>query len=514
MLSRPTIADRLVRREHALPRLSWILGPADTLRVSLLALLVLLLPLMLGNRLPAAFALSVSLLTLIAAVLALLNAMQPAKQPLPLSWALWLLGFSLMCLLHWLPLPVLAALGPYPEELYQAGFVPQRWSPDGGATLLGWSVGVALFALVWTVRNLPREALRWLLAVLAVAVLFQAVYGLLEQISQSQTIFGIWERNNPRFAHGSFSNRNLYSAYLALGAVLVVGLPALGLFPGMSRWPAQLRLPLAGAAGLLVAMAIAGSASRGGFLALVVGVVVALLLWQRAPQLPMPRRLRVLLPWVVIAVLATGLIWFGLAPVAERLVATGYDGRLEVAVALLRETPLAWWLTGVGLGGFESTFRMMQPATQQLWYDYAHNDLLQWFFETGSFGLILLLAVGRALWRQREWDEFKLLAWPGMAAIGLVALLDFSWQIPATQVAIAILLGVLLRPRLGRPSDDLGSRRSRRRRAAKDAGQSRSVQMNAQVDAVSARGDGRVADCRHSRQERSSHLPAVHDKWS
>ena len=120
-----------------------------------------------------------------------------------------------------------------------------------------------------------------------------------------------------------------------------------------------------------------------------------------------------------------------------------------------------WWLWGVGLGGFEAVFKQVQPGDMGGWYDYAHNDLLQWLLEMGLVGAGLLAAAAVALVRNARLNRETIPLYAGLVAQVLVALGDFSWHIPATQLVLAMYIGVLVAPEK-RPKGDSGQERVRR----------------------------------------------------
>lgn len=422
---------------------------------------VLLLPLMMGNRTP--MTLTASLLMLVGlATLAAALALWSRQWPLPRrSWLIWGGVLTGLAMLQVWPSAGLAGwLGPYPEALLRHPAVhPLSWSPDPGASLRGWAAFVGLFTLAWLAYALPsgQRNLLWL-AVVAMA-LFQALYGLLALAAGSETIFGIWTRNNPGAIHGSFSNRNLFAAYMALTWPLAVCIWFIRNMPLIGRWPREIRVAAAVICGAVIGAAMLGSTSRLGAAAGVFGILMALLLLGQHRKVL--HGASVWPAWGAAAAALVAATWYGLTPLAERLLATsGEEARLEVIEIMLGEFPLAWWLHGVGLGGFEAAFKQYQPAHVSGWFDYAHNDLLQWLVETGLVGLGLLLAVLVALARAFRLTTERIALYAGLAALGVVALGDFSWHIPGTQVVLALYIGALLAPER--------ARRRRRRRPAPD----------------------------------------------
>ncbi|OAB61022.1 hypothetical protein AY599_24545 [Leptolyngbya valderiana BDU 20041] len=458
---RPTDARDLLSREG--------------LAALVLTALVIVLPLMMGQRTP---------LTLTSTVLALLLGAG-------LAWALslgsrsfvpeltrgWWLAFGALTgltLIQILPLPFLARwFGPYPDALWaHPELSPSRWSPNPGVALRGWSAFIALFAVAWIAGHL-RPGLRGVLwLAISTMALFQALYGLSSHAGGATHIFGIWERNNPSAVHGSFSNRNLFAGYLALTWPMAVAVWWQRDVPLLKRLPRELKIAGSVISGAVIGAALMGSTSRLGATAGLVGMLTALLLWTRYRG-----HLSGVAVWPAwLAAFAAFLFatWYGLAPLTDRLAMTRtVDAiRLDVWAVMLRDIDWVHWLFGVGLGGFEAVFKTVQPPEISGWWDYAHNDLLQWLLETGLVGAGVLALVLYGLWKHAAVRLERIPLYAGLAALVLVGLGDFSWHIPGTQVVLAIYLGVLLQPAPRRrepivstQSADRTHRRKRRRRS-------------------------------------------------
>lgn len=426
-------------------------APARHLAVfALLALLVLALPLMMGNRTPLTLT-SSGLVLVLGALAAALAAFTGSRAPAtlalpPTSWWIFAAALSLWVLLQVFPFePLARALGPYPDALWQGNAEPGQWSPNPNATLRGWAVFVALMTVAWTTSALSRKYRDLLWLVVGASALFQALYGLTSHAAGSETIFGIWPRNNVEFPHGSFSNRNLFAGYLALTWPLVVSLWWRRTMPGIKRLPFELRVAGSVISGAIIGAALLGSASRLGSAAGLAGMLVGLVLWTRYRT-----RLSRVAVWPMYLTGFAALVaatWYGLTPLAERMVATaGEESRLRVFAAMINDLPARWWASGIGLGGFEAVFKQVQPGDISGWYDYAHNDLLQWLLEMGIVGAALLAALIVAIWRNGRLDRETIPLYAGLVALSLVALGDFSWHIPATQVVLAMFMGTLLEP--------------------------------------------------------------------
>jgi putative inorganic carbon (hco3(-)) transporter len=425
-------------------------GPGTHAAVLVIIAVALLLPLMMGNRTP--LALTASQLVLVSgALLAGILATLPLRGALPPPGRIWIVFFAVFtgyAGLQVLPIPVLAqAFGPYPEALWQhSDFSPRHWSPDIGATLRGWAAFVALFTIAWVAHGMRSSQRNVLWLALASMAVFQAIYGVTAHASGADTIFGIWPRNTPHAVHGSFSNYNLFAAYLALLWPLSVAVWWIREMPLLGRLPRELKFAGSLMTSVVIGAALFASTSRLGSGAAVVGAAVGLLLWSRYRH-----RLHGAFVWPAYLAFGAGLFaaaWYGLTPLAERMLATGtHDMRFEVLGLVRTELPLSWYLHGVGLGGFEAMFKQIQPGHMTFWVDYAHSDLLQWVVEMGIVGVLLLLAVIVGLVRAAHLSIERVALYAGLAALALVGLGDFSWHMPATQTVLAIFLGTLLRGR-------------------------------------------------------------------
>ena len=419
--------------------------------VAVLCALILTLPLLMGQRTPHTLTLShLVMVASTALVLLLAWASGELRRPTRPWWVLGILVTAVVCL-QVLPVPWLAQwFGPYPAAMWaqtdaQPAIQPQTWSPNVGASLRAWSVFVALLSIAWFVAHLPRPLRMWLWLAIVISALFQAFYGLMAHAGGSTTVLGIWERNNVAFVHGSFSNRNVFSGYLALIWPLAIGVWFIRRVPMLHPLPTEIKIAGSLFCAGLIGTAMLGSASRLGAAAGVFGIVLTIALWQMR-QRTNPHH-RTWPAWLAAGSAMVAATWYGITPLAERLVATtGEEGRLVVWGQMLTEAPMAWWVHGVGLGGFEAAFKALQPGELSgKWYDYAHNDLLQWLFEMGLMGLVILVLVGATLWQRRRLDTESACLYAGLAAMAVVALGDFSWHIPATQVVIAAVLGALLK---------------------------------------------------------------------
>ncbi|MCP3701018.1 MAG: O-antigen ligase family protein, partial [Aliivibrio sp.] len=152
---------------------------------------------------------------------------------------------------------------------------------------------------------------------------------------------------------------------------------------------------------IIMVIALVMTRSRMGntafFAATTIGGIIALLFYKNKP-----RALTALVGSVIaIDTIIVG-AWFGLAKVKQRLIETslGAETRDQVdiwSLDIIRDFP---W-TGTGMGSFYTVFPMYSKSDIGF-YDYAHNDYIQFMVEAGIpatllLGSIILYSFWRAL---------------------------------------------------------------------------------------------------------------------
>jgi O-antigen ligase len=254
-------------------------------------------------------------------------------------------------------------------------------------------------------------------------------------------------------------------ATLSRGGVvaLTIGLAVLAWLLGPARLIRAVGPCALGAVIALLGLAPSVPASRPPQTSLAVGALIVGLLM--AVGLTILGRRAVTVVVLGIAVMAAVLVPRVLAgaPSAEfgaRMSIASSD-RIQAARAALRlaeRRPL----TGAGPG--QATLYWVGPDGRTLTIQYVHNEYLQVLAELGTIGLALLLAllavVARMVWRGRDLVGTPA-TWAGVVA-GLSALavhsgLDFLWHLPAIPLTAAVLVGLAAPP--------LQERRSQRNRA-------------------------------------------------
>lgn len=372
--------------------------------------------------------------------------------------------------LHLAPLPaaVVGVLSPEAGRLWSAVGASPRLSLYPFMTLDAMVLGFAFLLYYWIALEGLGDRVRIQWAVIGILVLgvFESLYGLVQLATGGNTI--LWWENpfSSNVVTGTFVNRNHLAGFLSMALCLGIGY-LWGITGGSGRTrrgrrKKLLRERLAGLAeefgyrGALVTLALAlmlaallASASRGGVVSLMVGVVFML-------GLILARGFRSSKGFAVMALLSGVMSYVGYVA-ADRLVGrlAVFSSGLEGRIARTRD---AWTMareflfTGSGAGTFEFVFPRFQSVTLSKIVDHAHNDWVQLVAELGvpgflivTVGVVAFLVVAIGRWRERH-DPFALGI--GLGGIGAVvamavhSLSDFNMRIPANPLLLALIAAV------------------------------------------------------------------------
>lgn len=388
-------------------------------------------------------------------------------------WLLWL-AWVYAQTVQW-PASWVAVLSPLRFEHAQnlahffATTPPQMLSPSldaalgGDQALLSAAYGALFLLMAAGLRE--RRHFRWLLWLLLLSGLAQALYGSIMVLSGLE--YGAWgaKQDHRGFATGTFANRNHYAGYLEICIGAAVGLIVASPMKrtAHSGWRDRLRyaLRLMQDSRLFVRVAVGVffialilSQSRMGNVAAVGGVSVAglclLLSRRRGGTLAGP----LLIGSVLLIDIWLFGRWFGIDQLAERYATVGTDAvtRLDVLADLRRMIPGYAWV-GSGLGTFMLAYPPFRSAGIQGFVDHAHNDYAQFLIETGLPGVALLATlvlctVARAiLILRRRRDPLPqgvaAAALTAMAALAIHSAADFNLQIPANAATLIALMAAV-----------------------------------------------------------------------
>jgi O-antigen ligase len=345
-----------------------------------------------------------------------------------------------------------------PREEYTLSIEPHA----SRMSLLKTLAYVAILFLALALVN-SRARVLVLARVLVYSAVVHSVIAVLLHLADARLEFMGAVIDHGSSASGFYRNRNHFAGYLEMMLAVGIGL----LLTGLSNERAEtwkhflkmtiewilspkmfLRLSLC-----ILVIALTTTHSRMGntgfFASLLIAGIIGIALSRYATR----NTVLLLSSLVVIDLLIVG-SWFGVEKLAERLEKT------TVAEVQDREEPAAYTLKimedypvfGTGPGTFYIAFPRYRPATVTSFYDYAHNDYIQFACESGVLGLgllglVVVLALGAALraqWQRRD-PLMRGMAFAcvmGVTAILIHSTVDFNLHIPANAVYFMVLLAL------------------------------------------------------------------------
>lgn len=399
----------------------------------------------------------------------------------------------LVSTLYLLPLPrtTLQILSPETARLYDALLPAQQEQPMmrdreetlpfptgstlslyPGATQLALLQLLAIMSLFFVVRHsLATPArLKRLAWVMIANGCIMSIFALVQKVKGDNTIYGV---PMPGTVFGTFINRNHFSSYvnmcifLGLGLLLSAMQRATGSYEistagqkmpvrySVSLWSEILQHPQAVWLLLPITVcmtAVLASLSRGGILALAVGLVLAILAWQRRGGS------RGIWWFLAIPALAFALLtWYGASPTMQRLddEVLAQGGRYTIWTAAFdafRHFPF----TGTGFGTFLTVEPLYRPigTEQTIVHEHAHNEYLEALVEGGLIRFLLTLTlvwlVLRSGWkalqpRRRDSKQALILgAWAACITMAVQSIGEFGIHVPAVTLLLAVTAGYLV----------------------------------------------------------------------
>ena len=289
-------------------------------------------------------------------------------------------------------------------------------------------------------------------AAIAVYMFLMAVFAIVQFFASPGLLYGVM-RTDYDSVFGSYVNRGNYAGLMEMLIPIAVTLAcSLGW-----KHPAK---PFLAFAVFTALVSVFLSGSRGGLISLAVEFLILGLVILFAGN----ERKQVLVAGILVAALAVGFFywldpgdvwgrWKQMASQPE--LALGNRQKIaEDAFRMSRD----YWAHGVGLGAFEVAYTPYQTIITDLTIDYAHNDYIQFFAETGIWGWLLapiaismfvVLSFSRLRARLHErsgWLQFG-------AALGVCGILvhsfsEFNLHIPANAAWFSFVAALATLPRI------------------------------------------------------------------
>lgn len=380
----------------------------------------------------------------------------------------WLLaGFAAVMALQLLPLPpaIWAALpgrGFFADVARVTGetdhWRPISVTPDATiSALLGL---LPAFACLIALSTVPRSRIWTILYALLVCILFSAVLGISQIVSENGLYF--YRRADFGIAAGIFANRNHAALFAALAFPLLAVLLRHRHENGR-RPPQGMVWAIAGSAAVLCLVANVATGSRAGLMTGLIGLGSAGLLL--APMLRLwlkrytPPRRMLLLSIIAAMAVALAIAWLLAGnqwASFQRLRALNIeaDGRFVLLAPNLLLAHV-YFPVGAGFGSFPQIFRIVEPFSNlDLTYtNHAHNDWLELIIEGGIIALIgaitaLIWFVRRiaALRHTNDVDE-RGYGWLGVSWIGMIliaSIFDYPLRTPIFSVIWIIAMALIV----------------------------------------------------------------------
>lgn len=380
-----------------------------------------------------------------------------ARLPWPAWGPLALVGLGLLQLLP-LSTELLTSLSPQAADVRQMALADlDAWaghrhplSLDPNATWGALFHQVAFVAALVAANNIGKHRRTILVDALVVTGGVLTAIGLVHWVLGVDRIYGLYEATHRVEMRGFFStfvNNNTLAGLLVLSSCT-----ALGVLSGTND---ELRQRVARTFGALAAVGVLLSASRGGQLALLLGLATfALLAHARGPRRIVEGKRATARTVAKAALVAATLLVVGAMFVIPDWRAllddrAGLDVRLGTWTAAWTQTK-AYWLTGSGRG----TFALVHPYFQQLTLNgtvtHPENIGLQLLTEWGVPGAVLAIGFGVAGWaaalrvigRRTDPEHWGLIA--GLAAVGVQQVVDFGFEAAGLSIPVAVALGLVV----------------------------------------------------------------------
>jgi hypothetical protein len=341
-------------------------------------------------------------------------------------------------LLQTIPLPTawLGALSPHAADVWRRSLHPfhetgparATLSLDPQATRVEIVRGIAYTLAFLGAVAAPSRTLQRALIVTSALVLFVAgVHYALDL----KAVYGIYRPRTDVTTISPFLNGNHLAAFGNIGMVLSYA-------SLVSSRPLAARPLLA----VVVVIAVASDmfwASRGAVASALVGLGVVTLyaFRQRARTL-----VHVAVP-LLVALAGGAMMMLGASAYVLKELVDADVSKLQIALRVFSAMAPAYPMFGAGRGAFESTFAEFRSGAGFLVWTHPENLVAEWVSGWGvPVALSSLVALGFAL-RPTIVRRHTVGVWATIVVVALQNLVDFSMEIPAMTIALAVCAGVV-----------------------------------------------------------------------
>lgn len=303
--------------------------------------------------------------------------------------------------------------------------------------------------------------------IIAFGFLF-SFFAILQSFLSPNRIYGIYEN---RFAvpFGSFVNRHNFAAFIEMCLCVPLGM----LFSGAVRRDRRLLFITAVS---LMGIALILSGSRGGFVAMLSGLIVVAVLTRRYRG-PKQAIIKAALAATLLLLIIGGAILVGGESSLTRFIETAQSGDISTnrfyIWAVTAKVVAANMPFGAGLGAFGVAFTPFDSNSGLERVEQAHNDYLQVASDAGLVGLLiggvfLYWFVTTGMRNARTANRYRrgvvIGAFAGCTAVLVHSLFDFVLHTTAVSLLFLMLLGLVIAGGRKYPEDDSEDDHPNRRR--------------------------------------------------
>lgn len=339
-------------------------------------------------------------------------------------------------------------------------------APTDSFAVLSHFMGYGLVFVLAAAVGQRQSSSRILLAGLAGGGTLICLYGLIIYLAGNNYVLWLPKTSYTDSLTATFINRNTYATFAGVVVLLnlCMYLHRVGEVPSPSRAGLNQRLRMLvgltaprvwwGIAALAVFVTLVLSNSRAGLASTLVGIGIVWLALYGSVKGARPALWGSALAGLVLVLVLLSIIG---PAVLERMEALEKDASIRsslfaVTYNILQSAP---W-QGIGLGGFEETFRTVRDLRVPFWantrIDHAHNSWLELFTEVGVPAAIflvmgvLLLLVGyvKGVENRKRGVIYPATGLGVLVLVAMHALADFSPNIPGFSLFAAAVLGLLL----------------------------------------------------------------------
>jgi O-antigen ligase len=357
---------------------------------------------------------------------------------------LWTLPYVMMWRIRFRDVPQWVLVGG--AVLIAGSFIATLGAHNEGIAIEGaidWLGALLTLCIAFTVFRGRSDAARRMVDILIVQAIVITLFGFLQQAGSSAVVGTEFNTGHP---NSFFSYYTIYAGYLAMVATLALGEVLIAL--GERRYA---RVWVLGAALVLLLVGIAGSASRGGLLALGVGWLMLLVLNVRRGSV---------VARIAIVVVLAGAAGYLTTPhstlvTIERRIATSNGGLSEdktrFALQKAGERALREYPFGLGYGNFRYYLsEAVRTSKIRLPFFHAQETFIQVGLDAGWIGLagflVLLLTPILAAFRYGRDGSTVVRATAFAAALGgfiAQGLYDYVlWDVPFLIFFVGMIWGV------------------------------------------------------------------------